>query len=343
MFKPRHILAPILTAFMLVTAAAAAGERPEPGWWEQAGREAALNGYQLISTPDLDSLIKSGQDFVLLDVRPDYEYQAGHLPGAVNLEFHLGDRMGLGPEKEAALRGLLGPDQGRLVVIYCRSFRCLRSGIAAAAAAKLGYSNVRRDAAGWQGWQAYTNPGGEPPQPRGLSRGDIFPACRLVVLRGERDRKYLGLPQGAKAFSLGEVKADCILVEFYNELCYGCLEEVSSYNHLFRLIEGDPQLGGRLKMLGLGVGSTMRAVAKFRRDKQVLFPLFADQKRDVFQCLGTPELPVVYLLKRVDGQNWRILFTYSGQVGSPVELLDMIKGILQQEEKNKPVCVKQAS
>lgn len=196
-------------------------------------------------------------------------------------------------------------------------------------AAKLGYKKVVRFAPGWQGWLAHTlPPGAPPPKAKGLSIGDYFPACRLVVLKGKADRAYLGLPPGAKNFSLSEVKSDFLFVELYNELCYGCLDAVESYNHLFRLIAQDPLLSGRLKMIGLGVGSKMREVAKFRRMHQVLFPLFADKKRGVFECLGEPALPVAYLLKHEKGNGWRIMHIHSGKVLSPGQILSLLKTTL---------------
>ena len=116
----------ILGMVLCVTwcAAAYAGEgKPLPVWWEQVADNARKNGYNLITFPELKSLYDSKADFILLDARPAYEFRSGHLPGAVNIEFHLGDRSKLDPEKAKALESLLGKDKGRLIVVYCRSFR----------------------------------------------------------------------------------------------------------------------------------------------------------------------------------------------------------------------------
>lgn len=94
-----------------------------PLWWSDTRKRAEAGGYALINFQDLQALIKSGKDYVLVDVRPDYEYRAGHMPGAQNLEFHLGHRSGLEPERAQALRTLLGKDRNRVVVTYCRNFR----------------------------------------------------------------------------------------------------------------------------------------------------------------------------------------------------------------------------
>jgi len=114
-----------LMALILVTGIlpnAATGSLEEPSWLVQARDEAEQNGYKLITSPELKALYDSGKDLATIDVRPGYEYRDGHLPHAKNLEFDLGDKLELKPEKQAALIALLGPDKQRMVVFYCRSF-----------------------------------------------------------------------------------------------------------------------------------------------------------------------------------------------------------------------------
>jgi len=94
-----------------------------PLWWPDTRKRAEAGGYELINFQELQALIKSKKKYVLLDVRPDYEYRDGHMPGAQNFEFHLGHRSGLEPERAEALKALLGKDRNRLLVTYCRNFR----------------------------------------------------------------------------------------------------------------------------------------------------------------------------------------------------------------------------
>jgi rhodanese-related sulfurtransferase/peroxiredoxin len=298
-----------------------------PAWWERASLEAQQSGYRLVDDAELDKLLGVKNPPLIIDVRPSYEYEEAHLPGAKNLEFHLGHRNSLDAATRQAFLKLAGDDPSRRVIFYCRSFRCLRSSIAASWAVRLGFTNIWRYPGGYHGWLEHTGQKAGR-EPRGLRVGDFFPSCRLVVLQGDSDRAYLGLAPQARAFALREVRADYLLVEFYSELCMGCLQEVASYNLLFGLIGQDPALGGRLKMLGLGVGSLNREVAKFRRRKKVRFPLFADEGQDVFHCLGKPELPIAYLLARDGDKGYRILMKHSGRVASPHDLLLRIKQVI---------------
>jgi rhodanese-related sulfurtransferase len=108
--------------FLLFSTAPTFGEEM-PLWWEQAETEARREGYDLITLDELEFLYQSDKNFIVLDVRPDYEYKRAHLPKAANLEFHLGERLTLDPAKRKEFEELLGSDKNRTIVIYCRSFR----------------------------------------------------------------------------------------------------------------------------------------------------------------------------------------------------------------------------
>ena len=111
----------LLVIFLLRAGITIAEEQPL--WWEQAEAEASREGYHLITLDELESLYQAGKDFIILDVRPDYEYKRAHLPRASNLEFHLGERLTLDPAKQKEFEALLGPNKDQTIVIYCRSFR----------------------------------------------------------------------------------------------------------------------------------------------------------------------------------------------------------------------------
>ena len=91
-------------------------------WWQKAEKEAKDNGYTVLKLSQVKSLLNGTREVLLLDVRPHYEFAMWHLPNAVNMEFHLGDRMKLDSHRKAAYRKLLGADKHRKVLIYCRSY-----------------------------------------------------------------------------------------------------------------------------------------------------------------------------------------------------------------------------
>ena len=99
---------------------ATASERPL--WWERAEALSSRAGYTLIDIDELRALYASGKDFLLVDVRPAYEYKNGHLPKAVQLEFDLSEQSSLKPDKYQQFVELLGPNKNRAIVIYCRNY-----------------------------------------------------------------------------------------------------------------------------------------------------------------------------------------------------------------------------
>lgn len=95
---------------------------------------------ELVQYAELEKKIAAQADFILLDVRTQEEYDEGHIPGAVLLPY----------DKIAIQAAVVLPDQGKEVIVYCRSGR--RSAIAAETLAKLGYTKVA-DFGGISRWQ----------------------------------------------------------------------------------------------------------------------------------------------------------------------------------------------
>ena len=87
--------------------------------------------YDQISGAEAKALMDSESGYIILDVREQYEYDEGHIPGAILIPYgEIADRA----EKEL-------PDKDQLILVYCRSGR--RSKIAAEELVKLGYTNVK--------------------------------------------------------------------------------------------------------------------------------------------------------------------------------------------------------
>jgi hypothetical protein len=55
-----------------------------PVWWPSALAEAQKDGYVLTTPDEIQALYASSENYLIVDVRPDYEFKAGHLPGAKN-------------------------------------------------------------------------------------------------------------------------------------------------------------------------------------------------------------------------------------------------------------------
>ena len=87
--------------------------------------------YMNITAEEAKVLMESETGYIILDVREQDEYDAGHIPGAILIPY---TRI-----EEEASEKLTDKDQ--LILVYCRSGR--RSKIAADALGELGYTNIR--------------------------------------------------------------------------------------------------------------------------------------------------------------------------------------------------------
>ena len=119
----KTIILPTVLIQLVLVFTGQSWSKDNPVWWPSALAEAQKDGYALTTPQEIQDLYASGSNTIIVDVRPDYEFKTGHLPGANNFEIDLGDRLDLKPKKADAFRKILGADKNREVVIYCRSFR----------------------------------------------------------------------------------------------------------------------------------------------------------------------------------------------------------------------------
>ncbi len=86
--------------------------------------------FQQITVQEAKQIMDTQPSVVILDVREQEEFDAGHIPSAILLPHG-----NITAEAEQVL-----PDKNQRILVYCRSGR--RSKIAAQALAELGYTDV---------------------------------------------------------------------------------------------------------------------------------------------------------------------------------------------------------
>ncbi|HKT47535.1 MAG TPA: rhodanese-like domain-containing protein [Candidatus Acidoferrales bacterium] len=91
---------------------------------------------------DVKRRMDSGEKFLVVDVREDNEWAAGHIPGAVH--------MGRGVIERDIEQST--PDTGKKLILYCGGG--FRSALVADNLQKMGYKNVESMDGGWKGWVA---------------------------------------------------------------------------------------------------------------------------------------------------------------------------------------------
>lgn len=91
---------------------------------------------------DVKHRMDAGEKFLLVDVREDNEWAAGHLPSAVHMGRGIIER-----DIETAV-----PDTSTKMILYCGGG--FRSALVADNLQKMGYRNVESMDGGWKGWNA---------------------------------------------------------------------------------------------------------------------------------------------------------------------------------------------
>ena len=87
--------------------------------------------YLNIPAEEAKRIMDTEEGYIILDVREQDEYDAGHIPGAILIPY---------TQIEEKANEML-TDKEQLLLVYCRSGR--RSKIAAEALVELGYTNIK--------------------------------------------------------------------------------------------------------------------------------------------------------------------------------------------------------
>jgi rhodanese-related sulfurtransferase len=98
-----------------------------------------------ITREELKRMLERNENFVLIDVLDEDEFQDYHLPRARNIPLR-------SPDFAEQVRNLV-PDQDTQIIVYCADIECQASGNAAETLEALGYCNVRDYSEGKEDWR----------------------------------------------------------------------------------------------------------------------------------------------------------------------------------------------
>jgi len=170
---------------------------------------------------------------------------------------------------------------------------------------------------------------------RVVTAGDFFPEYSFPMTLTRPDTEYLGLPQKffglvkGDHFTLKDVKADLIVVEFLNKYCFSCQLQAPVMNQVFSMVQQDPELKERIKLIGIGAGNNEREVQSFREEKKVSFPLIPDPKFLAYEAIGEPgATPFTIFIRKTDS-GLLIARTKTGLTRSPQMILKTMNECLK--------------
>jgi hypothetical protein len=109
----------------------------------------------------------------------------------------------------------------------------------------------------------------------------------MTSVMTEEERAYLGLSK-AGAFSLKDIGADLVIVEFLNVYCFACVQQAPIMNDIHLLLEGRDDLRDRVRFLGIAVGNGPGEIASFKERMDVPYPILADADFQALDAIGNP-------------------------------------------------------
>ena len=177
-------------------------------------------------------------------------------------------------------------------------------------------------------------PFGSSPLARLLEPGDTFPLIYLDQPSTPEDTAYLGLSDELTSarknqkITISDINAELIVIEFMNRYCPSCQAQVPIMNRAFDLIEKQPELKNKVRLIGIGSGNNDEEIKGFRTEQEIPFPLFPDPEFFAYDAIGDPGgTPFTILVRRINNR-FIVLSTHLGRVSSAEDLVKDIQDAL---------------
>ncbi len=144
-----------------------------------------------------------------------------------------------------------------------------------------------------------------------LEIGSPLPAIAWEGLPGV-DREYLGVE--GPVSSTDDVAGEILVLEFLNTHCQSCMAQAPVMRELQILIDTDPELKGRARILAIAEGNTADETAAFRKRYRLPFPVVPDPGFRAFHAFGNPGgTPYTLLCVRRAGR-WIVATEHLGAI-----------------------------
>lgn len=154
-------------------------------------------------------------------------------------------------------------------------------------------------------------------------KGAQLPKTDLPVPNDPAERLYLGL-SGKGSFQIPEIKARVVIIEIFSMYCPYCQREAPEVNKLYEAIEGDHDLRGKIKIIGIGAGNSQFEVGVFREKYKIPFPLFPDEDFSLHKCFGETRTPYFIAIRINDDGSHKVIYSKLGGISGAEKFLKQI-------------------
>jgi hypothetical protein len=95
---------------------------------------------------------------------------------------------------------------------------------------------------------------------------------------------------------------------------------------MYRIIQSDKRLKGRVKLLGIGVGNSAFEVGYFKKTYNIPFPLFPDGNFEIHKKIGEVRTPFFICIRIKSDGSHEVFYS---KVGGGTDVNQLIERLLQ--------------
>jgi thiol-disulfide isomerase/thioredoxin len=155
--------------------------------------------------------------------------------------------------------------------------------------------------------------------------GGQLPDVRITVASEQGHNTYLGLSPGERSFRIPEIRARVVILEILSMYCPFCQKEAPSVNKLFKAIEQDPKIRGKIKIIGIGAGNTTFEVELFKKKYGIRFPVYPDPDFALHKRFGEVGTPYFIGVKINGDGSHEVIYSKPGSFGKVAPFLDILR------------------
>jgi thiol-disulfide isomerase/thioredoxin len=154
-------------------------------------------------------------------------------------------------------------------------------------------------------------------------KGEQLPVINLPIPKNPEEKNYLGL-SGSGLFKIPQIKAKVVIIEIYSMYCPYCQKDAPGVNELYRLMENNPDIKNKIKLIGIGAGNSSYEVEVYQKTYNVPFPLFPDKDFTIHQACGEVRTPYFIVVKINEDGTHQIVHSQLGNYPGAEPFLDLV-------------------